>query len=818
LRNQEAARYARWAAWAALGIALIAAGAYLKRAILQARARARQPQAVAATVEQQSNEFSFSKVENDRTLFTVRASRATQFKDENRALLEDVWITVYGRAGNRNDNIHTRECNYEPKSGSVNCQGDVRIDLSGAGPGPVAGAAKLQGNGNKSAEVKPAVIETKSDQPIQITTKNLSFNRETGQASTPEAVQFRFPEGDGHAVGVTYDSQNSTVRLEHDVEVNMAATAKTSGLPVTANGSSMEIRRNDRVVVLSGAASGPAVVRQGARELTAGKISIELDANFHAQQVVAEDHPAVHGKDAGGEFAAAGERFEGFLDPDGSIKRIVADGKVAGTNRTKTGTDTFSMSHVEFTMHGKENLIQTMAATGDVAFDSTAGADSRSLQTQSLLVKFGQGKQPGKARVETAETLAPGTIISKAAGDSTELRAKKFVTQFNAAGQTEKLLGYSGVEIRRQSAAGAPQTSSATELVATFAPGGDWETVDEKGNVKFQQGDRQGSAARARMVRATDTITMDGSPVLSDAISRTTASSVVIDQKSGDIRATGGVISTYSPAAQSNNQANAQSNAQPGAQTSAPNTPMTLGTGPGHVSAQTLTGSTTSGHVTYTGHARLWQGESVLQANQIEVWRDEKKLVATGNVVAVFPQAAGTQLKTPASPVPSAKTVSTATDPNAPHGPTLWEIHAPLLTYWSDTGKAHLEGGVTANSQEGAMESKTLDVFLTPAPVQGGVQTASAGKSSAAGARQLDHALALGGVTVRQGDRRGTAEQAEYTASDGKFVLSGGNPIITDASSDTTTGHSLTFFVANDTILIDSQEGSRTLTRHRVEK
>jgi lipopolysaccharide export system protein LptA len=71
---------------------------------------------------------------------------------------------------------------------------------------------------------------------------------------------------------------------------------------------------------------------------------------------------------------------------------------------------------------------------------------------------------------------------------------------------------------------------------------------------------------------------------------------------------------------------------------------------------------------------------------------------------------------------------------------------------------------------------------------------------------------------VRQGDRRGKAEQAEYTAADGKFVLSGGNPIITDASSDTTTGHSLTFFVANDTILIDSQEGSRTLTKHRVEK
>ena len=79
--------------------------------------------------------------------------------------------------------------------------------------------------------------------------------------------------------------------------------------------------------------------------------------------------------------------------------------------------------------------------------------------------------------------------------------------------------------------------------------------------------------------------------------------------------------------------------------------------------------------------------------------------------------------------------------------------------------------------------------------------------------------MAQGDVVVRQGDRQGVAEQAEYTAAEEKFVLSGGQPtLIDDASSDTTTGRSLTFFVANDTILIDSQEGSRTLTKHRVEK
>jgi lipopolysaccharide export system protein LptA/lipopolysaccharide export system protein LptC len=796
LRNQDAARYARWAAWAAFAIALIAAGTYGQRAFRMAQARSRQPAAIAATVEKQSNEFSYSQVENQRTLFTIRASRATQFKDENRALLQDVWISIYGREGNRNDNIHTRECNYEPKSGAVNCQGDVQIDLSSAAPA----TGKTPARHEKSVDASAAAPDQKIDQPIRITTKNLSFNRESGEAYTPEAVQFRFPEGQGHAVGVTYNSQNATVRLEHDVEIDMAASEKTDGLPVTATGGSLEIRRNERIVLLN----APAMVRQGSRELSAGKISIELDGDFRAQHAIAEDHPSVRSRTADGEFSASGERFEGFLNAGGSIDRIVADGKVDGTNRTKTGTDRFSMSHADFTMQGKQNLIKTMAATGDVVFDSQQGSDSRSLQTQSLLVKFGPGKQPDKARVKSAETLAPGTIVSKTATDSTELHAKKFVTQFNAAGQMEKLFGYSGVEIRRQVGSAAPQISSATELAATFAADGEWDTLDEKGDVTFQQADRQASAARARVARSTDTITMEGSPVLSDAVSRTTASNVTIQQKSGDIRATGGVLSTYTPAAQG----------------SAHNTPIALGSGAGHISAQTLAGSTTSGHVIYTGRARLWQGDSVLQANQIEVWRDEKKLVATGNVVAVFPQASGPEVKTFASPSARSSTKVAGSGPSSPHAPTLWEIHAPTLTYWSDTGKAHLESGVTANSQEGSMESRTLDVFLTPAPAPGvpALATGAATALPPSGVRQLDHALALGGVTVRQGDRQGKAEQAEYTASDGKFVLSGGNPIITDASSDTTTGHSLTFFVANDTILIDSQAGSRTLTRHRVEK
>jgi lipopolysaccharide export system protein LptA len=685
----------------------------------------------------------------------------------------------------------------------------VEIDIQGANP----------------ASGKPA------DKQLVVKTSNLSFNRDTGEASTPERVEFRSPQGEGHAMGVSYSTSTAMVRLEHDVNLEVlpadgaAARAgarnddRAAGVPVTATGSSLEVRRNERRVVLN----GPAVMKQGERELTADTISIDLDSTFHAQHVTAEGHPVVRSTEGGGKLDVSAEKFEGFLNAAGWVQRIVAAGNVNGTRsalskgsaKETAGTDHISAARVEIALAPEKNLLREMTASGGVALDSRQATATRSLKTEALLVKFGAGKRPDKQKIESAETLAPATIETKTGDESTELRAKKIVTQFGANGKLEKLLGHSGVEVRRAIGKSAPQVSSSEELAATFAANGEWGTLDQSGNVRFQQADRRASAERAKFERATELIALDGSPVIFDATSRTTAGSVTINQKSGEIRAAGNVVSTYLAAGGAGSAGSASA--------------MNLGSGPAHISADTLSGSTTSGHVVYLGRARLWQGESVLDAKQIEVWRDQKKLQATGNVVAVFPQSstgplgAGFGMSTSkiAGSPPNASPIAAQKSPDSKANPTLWVIHAPTLTYWDEQSKARLEGGVAATSQEGELTSKTLDAYLGPAPTPGKPPAASspatAGLANPAG-RQLSRIVAHGGVVVRQGDRRGTAEEAIYTAADQKFVLSGGEPTISDANSDTTTGHSLTFFVANDTILIDSQEGTRTLTKHRVEK
>jgi len=496
-----------------------------------------------------------------------------------------------------------------------------------------------------------------------------------------------------------------------------------------------------------------------------------------------------------------GDRIEGFLTATGGVERVVIEGNVEGARESAAGKDHVSAARAEFTVQPERNLITALTATGGVTLDSKQGNDSRSLKTDALVVKFGQGKRADRQRVESAETLAPGVIETKSPNDATTLRATKFIAGFNGAGRLDKLQGHSGTEVRRQIGTAAPQSITSSDLAATFDASGQWQTLEETGNVRFQQADRQATAAHARVEHATDTILLEGSPVVSDAMSRTAVrKDVLINQKSGEIKGSGGVVSTYLSSGHAGS-------------------PMNLGAGPAHISADSLTGSTQSGHAVYSGHARLWQDQSLLNADQIEIWRDEKKLQATGHVVAVFPQTAGQPGTLGKSPTTGLAKKSTTASSSSPAGPVLWEVRAPVLTYWSDLGKAHLEGGVSANSDQGELTSRSLDVYLASS---GTPQNAPKGPSaellSASAARQLDHAVALGNVVVRQADRRGMAEQAVYTSADGKFVLSGGNPTLTDASSDTTTGHSLTFFVANDTILIDSQEGSRTLTKHRVEK
>ena len=196
-----------------------------------------------------------------------------------------------------------------------------------------------------------------------------------------------------------------------------------------------------------------------------------------------------------------------------------------------------------------------------------------------------------------------------------------------------------------------------------------------------------------------------------------------------------------------------------------------------------------------------------MEADSIELLKNERLMNAVGNVRAVFPRAQG-------------NADSAGARAKAPKQPVLWHVQSGKMTYWDQENRARLEQNAAVQSVEEKINSDALDLYFTQANTarNGGGDLRTAPGLAVGNARQISRAVATGAVTVQQGERRATAGRGEYTAADGRFVMSGGTPTIFDADQGTTTGHQLTFFLADATIIVDSENGSRTLTKHRVEK
>jgi lipopolysaccharide export system protein LptA len=84
------------------------------------------------------------------------------------------------------------------------------------------------------------------------------------------------------------------------------------------------------------------------------------------------------------------------------------------------------------------------------------------------------------------------------------------------------------------------------------------------------------------------------------------------------------------------------------------------------------------------------------------------------------------------------------------------------------------------------------------------------------GANKIDKIISEGHVVVIQPKRRGVGTNLTYTASDDRFVLTGGPPSIFDAERGKVTGNSLTFYRRDDRVLVEGKANSPALTETRV--
>jgi lipopolysaccharide export system protein LptA len=787
-------RLRRLLAAIAILFTLAVAGMYFYARSKAINAVKRIPAKIGYGIKQTAEGFQFSKSDGKRTLFTVQASNLKEFKLNGSAELHNVSIVLYGRDSSRFDQIYGDDFAYNQKTGDVTAKGEVQIDL-------VANPAGLE-SPDQSA---PQDLK----KPIHLKTRDLVFNKDSGNAWTDARVEFRTPQASGWAVGVKYAGKSNTLTLASQIHIEL------SGPEATVIEAKHGVITNDpQQIVLE----GPQLSRRSGT-VRANEATFYLGRENHVDRVLATGDVTTamrtvsSGADGGGKSTEIHGRADEaeFLLPGGQdlLRTATLSGKVffeevgAEALQGEAGRVIFDFAdenqlqkvHAVEGAHLSQKVVK--ARSGDKNnspqnFDLTAPVIDFTVANGRVLK---QAVTSGAARITLTQAQDSDVAAAKP-GQQSVVTAGKFLADFKMSDGKNHLTSVRGApEVRiANSVQGEPDRVSTSDSVdATFFPQGGIESITQKGNVTYS--DNQPAEKRVQAwanaggyTPADHILVLTGSPRVVNGGMATTADAIRINRATGDALAEGDVKSTYSELKE-----------QPDGAILAASSPI-------HVTAHRMTANNSPAAVaTYTGSARLWQDANVIEAPSIQFDRDHRSVVAEGTSARPAQTVLVQIEKPPASrpdTQPAAKTLSLGRS-------SPITITAKRLTYVDLDRKVHYEGGVLARGADFTASSSTADVYLVP-------HSQTAGKPPLSAPGRLDRMVAQGDVVIQQTNRRAQGQTLTYTAADDKFVLTGGPPSIFDAEQGKITGVSLTFFRRDDRVLVEGKGSTPVVTTTRV--
>jgi lipopolysaccharide export system protein LptA len=851
----------RWLVVIAVVCTLVVAGMYLRVRLHQFSVLRGTPGKMGIDIKQTATGYQYSKSDGKRTLFTIEASDLKQFKLDGRAELHHVNIVLYGRDSSRFDRISGDDFTYDPKSANITAKGEVQIDLE----------ANPSGRTNPDQSVPKELRSS-----IHLKTRDLVFNRESGNATTASRVEFSTPQAEGSAVGVLYAGKANTLTLASRVQVKISGDA-----PSTIEASSGLITGEPRIVLLE----HPNVLR-GDETMQSDHAKLFLTADNNVERIIATEN-----------VRAQLNQAASASSPARGKQRHPKAAAASGAAQKPTPDTEVHSDEAEFLLTGKQNQLRTVTLTGHVELERTGAQPMQGTAGRVILDYAGQNQlqkvhalehvrltQSGTNRdmtsaksstkdsgaqdfaltatavdflvidgrfLDRAETFGAAQItihsapvpvstqsaaptsslqsMTSSAAQQTIITAGKFNAKFESVAGSSRLSTIHGAPDARivNQGPGQPERVSTSETVdATFLPQGGIATVTQQGNVNYaddQSLDKR-TQARADLARYSPadqmlvlTGTATGNPRVVEGGMATTANTIRINRATGEALAEGDVKSTYSELQEQ------------------PNGSLLASSSPIHVTARSMTARNHPAIAVYSGGARLWQDANVIEASTIQFDREHRSLVAQGtqarpvSTILVQPEKVQPEPSQPAQARPAhgrLKGPGKADSPNSgsagkSDGPTLVAITAAKLTYVDSERKAHYEGGVSAKSTDFTASSQTMDVYLLPRsqivsrnPSYVASQTKPS--QSVTGQGRVDHVVAQGHVLVLQPNRRADGETLVYTAADDKFVLTGGPPSIFDAEQGKVTGVSLTFFRADDRVLVEGEASTPVVTQTRV--
>lgn len=774
----------------------------------------------------------YSEQENGVMHFKLHAEKLLESR-KGINQLEGIDAYDYGPDGKPKNHIRSRKAEYDREQRRAFFFGDVQIQAS---------------------------------PDIELRTDSLHYDLGANSGNTDELVNITSHEAHGSAKGVRYDQTQGTLELLSNVDFVVKHKAPGQGPErksedmrvLSDHGFYSESTRTFRLsghtriesagTSLSGdqveAAFSPDKKRLTSLNCTGNAVYTSRDSDenrtLRGEQMVFVIDPSLRTikridifRSAGLSMTSpasdqllTGAELHMVLDPEkGFPTGLESAGAVSFKSRRDRDQSSVEGEKLAATFKTGSNMLDTMRVWGGAKMSSRSGSDSASdsLEAGEIRLRFGglngrsvlsgleaensvrwistpprpaQGKQPQAARslsgsllkmnysdsgefLESGQASGGVTLTGIPLRESGQIEIRRMqadAVRFGFYARSNKLrsvdaddhvtIFYRSAPSEKEQKPAQEFNTSSTKMRARFSEiDGSAESVQQIGNFNYRDGSRTATSDTGDYDAGKQVLLLKGSPRIVDETAITTGEILHYDRANKVLRVNGRVRSALRPK-------------------DSDQTPFSSSSGsasPSVVMSEKMEYWTDTSEARYSGKVQMLSESSQLSARSLNFKDAGSQVVAEGDVRHLLSRAQGQDKKKTAGQKPESKSAPDSKSKSS-DSPVL--VQCMRLQYSKDRNSIHYEGEVTLQSDDMWMASDSLDALIRP------------------DGKEIERAAARGQLYLKQAGREVHGQDGDYDLQSGKIVVTGSPAEVRDPLKGKSSARRLTFFTADDRILL----------------
>jgi lipopolysaccharide export system protein LptA len=696
----------------------------------------------------------YVETKDGRKIFRLVFAKDTQYED-GRHELEKVDLVAFDNKPGKNVRIISDRGTYLREQGILTFVGNVKV---------------------------------MSSDGLEVTTELLKYEQAAELASTDVAVQFRQGEISGSAIGAQLHTKSRILTLLSDARVissnpefNKPNPAPKSEPPVEVRSDRANYSELDGLVRFEGNARAVQGEKYAQADLITGVINRDA-ANPQTKKLARIElrgNSYLRSEEAGKASEMKARDMDFFFDDKQQLKSAVGMGAAHARSLEKDSPREVTAERIEAIYKPAENgsILQEIITQGrtmmKVDVTDAKEVSERVIDADAVRVflrEDGKNLARAEANGDAILTITPKKITPVA--ERKRLHAAKFNAEFYETGNAIKTFLADGkavahIEPLQNESKRTKKSLSGNRMTGSF----DQQTQDlselyAEGAVKFIDGERNGTSSRATYRASTRLVEMRGKPLLWDSSARANADEIDANVETDESFLRGRVRTIYFDR-----------------ETTSESTPFKNRKSPVTIVADRAVTKHKEGAARYYGNVRAWQEDDYVSAENLELDKGERMMVAWGDAKSGFYDFEREVEKGRKEIVP----VFAQSD---------------RITYRDETRTAHYEGVVNIRQGTDRVDAAVADVVMDEE-------------------NKLVSWTASTDVVMTQPYRRATGDHVVYTAATDTAVLTGDPAVVVDNERDATTkSPKLTMHLRDARIESKDESGmhKRVRTTHRIQK